>query len=50
MIRLVRAAGLDNGERLDIETRDGEIVMRRAVPRFILEELFRGKTPEEYAR
>ena len=45
---IVKATGLNNGERLDIETRDGEIVMRRAVPRFTLEELFRGKTPEEW--
>jgi antitoxin MazE len=45
---IVKAAGLSNGERLDIETRDGEIVIRRAVPHFTLEELFRGKSPEEW--
>ena len=45
---IVKAAGLSNGERLDIETHDGEIVIRRAVPRFTLEELFRGKSPEEW--
>jgi len=45
---IVRAAGLTNGERLDIETHDGEIVIRRAVPRFTLEQLFRGKSPEEW--
>ena len=37
------ATGLSNGERLDIETRDGEIVIRRAVPHFILEKMFRGR-------
>ena len=45
---IVRAAGLSNGERLDIETHDGEIVIRRAVPRFTLEQLFRGKSPKEW--
>ena len=45
---IVRTAGLTNGERLDIETRDREIVIRPAVPRFTLEELFRGKSPDEW--
>lgn len=45
---IVKDAGLSNGERLDIETHDGEIVLRRAVPRFTLEELFRGKSPGEW--
>ena len=45
---IVRAAGLNNGVRLDIETRDREIVIRPAVPRFTLEELFRGKSPDEW--
>jgi len=45
---IVKAAGLSNGERLEIETHDGEIVIRRALPRFTLGELFRGKSPEEW--
>ena len=45
---IVKAAGLSNGQRLDIETRAGEIVIRRAVPHFTLGELFRGKSPEEW--
>jgi antitoxin component of MazEF toxin-antitoxin module len=45
---IVRVTGLSNGERLDIETHAGEIVIRRAVPGFTLEELFRGKNPEEW--
>jgi antitoxin MazE len=45
---IVRATGLSNGERLEIETHDGEIVIRRAIPFFTLEELFRGKSPEEW--
>jgi len=42
------AAGLRDGERVDVEAHDGEIVVRRAAPRFTLEELFHGKTPEEW--
>jgi antitoxin component of MazEF toxin-antitoxin module len=45
---IVKAAGLSDGERVEIETLDGDIVVRRAVPRFTLEELFRGKSPEEW--
>jgi antitoxin MazE len=45
---IVKAARLSNGERLEIETHNGEIVIRRAVPRFTLEELFRGQSPEEW--
>ena len=45
---IVKAAGLSNGECLDIKTHDGEIVIRRAVPHFTLEELFRGKSPKEW--
>jgi antitoxin MazE len=42
------AAGIVEGERVEIETHDAEIVIRRTAPRFALEELFRGKTPEEW--
>jgi antitoxin MazE len=45
---IVKATGLSNGDRLAIETRDAEIVIRRANPRFTLGELFRGKNPEEW--
>ena len=45
---IVTATGLRSGERLEIDTHDGEIIIHRAVPRFTLEELFRGKTPEEW--
>ncbi len=33
---IVKAAGLRDGERVEIETHDGEIVIRRAVPHFTL--------------
>jgi antitoxin MazE len=45
---VAEAAGIAEGERVEIETRDAEIVIRRAAPRFTLDELFRGKTPEEW--
>jgi antitoxin component of MazEF toxin-antitoxin module len=47
---IVNALGLNNSERLDVELRDGEIVIRRAVPRFTLQEMFGGKTPKSGGR
>jgi len=44
----VRAAALSAGERVEIETHDGEIVIRRSVPHFTLEELFEGKSPKQW--
>jgi antitoxin MazE len=46
--KIVKAAGLSDGERVDIETHDGNIVIRRAIPQFTLEELFQGKSPEQW--
>lgn len=40
--------GLREGERVEIEARDGNIVIRRVAPRFTLEELFAGKSAEEW--
>jgi antitoxin MazE len=45
---IVQSVGLAEGERVDVEVRDSEIVIRRAAPRFTLQELFAGKTPEEW--
>jgi antitoxin MazE len=45
---IAKAAGLSDGERVEIETHDGAIVIRRAIPHFTLEELFRGRSPEEW--
>jgi antitoxin component of MazEF toxin-antitoxin module len=45
---IAKAAGRSDGERVEIETHDGDIVIRRAVPCFTLEELFRGKSPQEW--
>jgi antitoxin MazE len=45
---IVNEAGLKEGERVDIEARDGDIVIRRVSPRFTLEELFDGKSAAEW--
>jgi antitoxin component of MazEF toxin-antitoxin module len=45
---IVKAAKLNNGERMDIEVQDRKIVIRRTVPSFTLTELFQGKSPEEW--
>jgi len=45
---VVRAARLHDGERVEIEAQEGAIVIRRAEPRVSLEELFRGKSPDEW--
>ncbi|MDQ2802088.1 MAG: AbrB/MazE/SpoVT family DNA-binding domain-containing protein [Pseudomonadota bacterium] len=45
---IATAARLSEGERVEIEIRDRDIVIRRAVAHFTLEELFRGKSPEEW--
>jgi antitoxin MazE len=45
---IVKAAKLSDGERLEIEAQGGNIVIRRTVPHFTLEELFCGKSPEEW--
>ncbi|MBO0739195.1 MAG: AbrB/MazE/SpoVT family DNA-binding domain-containing protein [Alphaproteobacteria bacterium] len=45
---IVKAAGLAEGERVELEANDGGIVIRRTVPHFTLEELFEGKSPAEW--
>jgi antitoxin MazE len=45
---IAKAAGLNDGERVEIETHDGDIVIRRAAPHFTLAELFRGKSPRAW--
>ena len=45
---VVKAAGLSDGDPVEIEAHDGDIIIRPAIPHFTLEELFRGKTPEEW--
>jgi antitoxin component of MazEF toxin-antitoxin module len=45
---VVQGVGLSEGERVEIEVRENEIVIRRAAPHFTLKDLFRGKSPEEW--
>lgn len=45
---VAKAAQLRDGEHVEIAARDGDIVIRRRAPRFVLEELFCGKSPEEW--
>jgi len=47
---IVRASGLNDGERVEVEAHDGGIVIRRAAPRFTLEQLFEGKSPGEWRK
>lgn len=41
---IARAAGLRDGERVEIEAHDAEIVIRRTTPPISLDEMFRGKS------
>ncbi len=45
---VVEAIRLRDGERVDIEAQDGDVVIRRAEPRVALADLFRGKTAEAW--
>jgi antitoxin MazE len=45
---IAEAAGLKEGERVDLTLENGQIVIRKAAPHFDLEEAFKGKTPEEW--
>ena len=45
---IVSEANLKEGERVDVATHDGDIVIRRTVRRFTLEELFHGKSAQEW--
>lgn len=45
---VAEAARLSDGERVEIEARDGDIVIRRTVPHFTLDELFKGKSPRQW--
>ena len=44
------AAGIGEGNAVEIDAEKGNVVIRRTVPRFTLDELFRGKSPEEWRR
>jgi len=48
--KIAKAAGLREGEHVDIETRGREIVISRTIPPLSIEEMFRGKSPAEWRR
>ena len=45
---IAEAAGIAEGERVEIAAQEKEIVIRRATPRVTLAELFRGRSPSEW--
>ena len=45
---VAKSAGISGGERVDVQAQDGDILIRRSAPQFTLEELFRGKSPQEW--
>jgi antitoxin MazE len=47
---IAKAARIGAGERVEIIAEEGDIVIRRAPPRYTLEELFRSKSPKEWRR
>ena len=44
------AAGIGEGQQVEVQANDGAVVIRPAAPRYTLEELFRGKTAMEWQR
>ena len=47
---IASAVHIREGERVEIETRGEEIVIRRSVPRFSLHDLFRGQSAAEWRK
>jgi antitoxin MazE len=45
---IASAAGIREGERVEIDTQDGAIVIRRSASHFTLDELFHGRSPAEW--
>jgi antitoxin MazE len=45
---IANAVGVHGGDRVEVTIEEGDIVIRRTEPRFVLTELFAGKTPEEW--
>ena len=45
---IAKAVRLKDGERVEVETRNGEIVIRHAAPHFTLDDLFKGKSSKQW--
>jgi antitoxin MazE len=47
-LEIAKAASLTDGARVEMEMRDGEIVIRRVSPSPTIEDMFRGRDPVEW--
>ena len=47
-VEIAAAAAICEGERVEIDAQEDEIVIRRSTPHFTLGELFRGRSPTEW--
>lgn len=45
---VAKAAGLDDGQRVEIVPQDGEVVIRRVAPEITVKDMFRGRSAEEW--
>jgi antitoxin component of MazEF toxin-antitoxin module len=45
---IARSSGFRDGEPVEVEARDGNIVIRHSPPSFKLSDLFKGKTPAQW--
>jgi antitoxin MazE len=45
---IVRTTGIRAGDEVEIEARGNEVLIRRIVPKVTLQELFHGRSPEEW--
>jgi antitoxin MazE len=45
---IAKAAGLGDGERVELLSQNGEVVIRKAESEITIESMFRGKSPEEW--
>jgi antitoxin component of MazEF toxin-antitoxin module len=45
---VAKAAGFGDGERVEVLTQKGQVIIRRVAPSFTAEGMFRGKQPEEW--
>ena len=45
---VVKAAGLGDGERVEVVVQQREVIIRKAVPSPTVDDLFRGKSPDDW--
>lgn len=49
-LEIAKAAGLTDGARIEMEARDGEIIIRRISQPLTIEDMFRGKDSAEWRK